>query len=47
MDTILPQSRVENDKQLHDIVQKYSSGEISDEQYIRTIGFKYKASTEL
>jgi hypothetical protein len=28
IDTILPQSRVEKDKQLHDMVQKYSSGEI-------------------
>ena len=35
MDTVLPQSRVEKDKdkQLHDIVQKSSSGEISSEQY--------------
>ncbi len=31
MDTVLPQSRVEKDKdkQLHDMVKKYSSGEIS------------------
>ena len=42
--TVLPQSRVENDKdkQLHDMVQKYSSGEISREQYTR----KYLARTE-
>jgi hypothetical protein len=35
---------VENDKdkQLHDMVQKYSSGEISREQYTR----KYLARTE-
>jgi hypothetical protein len=33
MDTVLPQSRVEKDKdkQLHDMVKKYSSGEISRE----------------
>jgi hypothetical protein len=45
MDTVLPQSRVEidKDKHLHDMVQKYSSGEISREQYTRTLGFKYQA----
>jgi hypothetical protein len=32
---------------LHDMVQKYSSGEISREQYTRTLGFKYQAWTEL
>jgi hypothetical protein len=49
IDTVLPQSRVENDKdkQLHDMVQKYSSGEISREQYTRTLGFKYQARMEL
>jgi hypothetical protein len=49
MDTILPQCRVEKDedKQLHDTVQKYSSGEISPEQYTCTLGFKYQTSTEL
>jgi hypothetical protein len=33
MDTVLPQATVENDKDkhLHDMVQKYSSGEISRE----------------
>ena len=33
VDTVLPKSRVENDKdkQLHDMVQKYSSGEIYHE----------------
>jgi len=49
MDTVLPQSRVEKDedKHLHDMVQKYSSGAISREQYIRTLEFKYQARTEL
>jgi hypothetical protein len=53
MDTVLSQYRVENDKDKHlyDIVQKYYSGEISREQYTRTIGFKcgfkYQARTEL
>jgi hypothetical protein len=37
--------RIKN-KQLHDIVQKYSSGEISREQYTRALGFKYQARTE-
>ena len=48
MDTVLPQSRIERDKdkQLHDMVQKYSSGEVSREQYTR-IGFKYQSRTEL
>jgi hypothetical protein len=39
MDTVLPKSRLEKDnfldkldKHLHDMVQKYSSGEISREQ---------------
>jgi hypothetical protein len=33
---VLPQSRVEKnkDKHLHDMIQNYSSGEISHEQYI-------------
>jgi hypothetical protein len=41
MDTVLPQSKDEKnkDKQLHDMVQKYSSGEISPS----TLGFKYQA----
>ena len=49
MDTVLPQSSVEKDKdkQLHDIVQKYSSREISREQYTRALKFKYQARTEL
>ena len=49
MDPVLPQSRVEKDKdkQLYDMVQKYSSGEISREQYTRIFGFKYQARTEL
>jgi hypothetical protein len=44
MDRVLPQSRVEKDKdkQLHVMVKKYSSGEISCEQYTRTLGFKYQ-----
>ena len=43
-----PQSRVviDKDKYLHDMVQKYSSGEISREQYTRTLGLKYQAWTE-
>jgi hypothetical protein len=49
MDTVLPQSRVERDKdkQLYDMVQKYSSGEISREEYTYTLGFKYQTRTEL
>jgi len=51
MDTVLPQSSVEknkdNYKHLHDMVQIYSSGEISRKQYTRTLGFKYQARTEL
>ena len=49
MDTVLPQSRVEKnkDKHLHDRIQDYSSGEISHEQYICTLGFKYQARMEL
>jgi hypothetical protein len=49
MDTVLPQSRVENDKdkQLYDMVQIYSSGEISCEQYTRTLGFKCQSRAEL
>ena len=49
MDTVLPQSRVEKNKNkhLHDMVQKYYSGEISREEYTRTLGFKYQARTEL
>jgi hypothetical protein len=40
---VLQQSGVEknNDKRLHNMVQKYSSVEISREQYTRTLGFKY------
>ena len=36
MDTVLPQSRVEKnkDKHLHDMIQKYSSCQISREQYL-------------
>jgi hypothetical protein len=49
MDTVLPQSRVEKNKvkQLHDMVQKSSSGDTSREQYTGTLGFKYQARTEL
>jgi hypothetical protein len=49
MDTVLPQSRMEKDKDkhLHDMVQKYFSGEISREQYIRTLEFKYQARMAL
>jgi hypothetical protein len=49
VDTVLPKSRVENDKdkQLHDMVQKYSSGEIYHEQYTSTLGFRYQVRTEL
>jgi len=36
-----------SDKHLHDMVQKYSSDEISREQYTRTLGFKCQARTEL
>ena len=47
MDTVLPQSSVDKnkDKHLHNMVQKYSSVEISREQY--TPGFKYQTRTEL
>jgi len=37
----------EKDKHLRDMVQKYSSGAISREQYIHTLEFKYQARTEL
>ena len=49
MDTVLPQSRVkkDKDKQLYDMVQIYSSGEISREQYTRILEFKYQARAEL
>ena len=51
MDTVLPQSRMEKDnfldKHLYDMVQKYSSGEISREQYTSTLGFKYQARMKL
>jgi len=49
MDTVLPQIMVEKDKdkQLYDMVQKYSSGEISREQYTCPLGFKYQTRTEL
>ena len=49
VDTLRPQSRVENDKykQLYDMVQKSSSREISSEQYTRTLGFKYQTRTEV
>ena len=49
VDTLRPQSRVENDKykQLNDMVQKSSSREISSEQYTRTLGFKYQTRTEV
>ena len=48
MYTVLSQFRIERDKdkQLHDMVQKYSSGKISREQFTR-IGFKYQSRTEL
>ena len=49
MDTVLPQSRVVKDKDnlLHDMVQKYSRGEISHEQYRHTLGCIYQARTDL
>jgi hypothetical protein len=49
MNTVVPQYRIEKDKDnlLYDMVQKYSSGEISREQYIRTSELKYQARTEL
>ena len=49
MDTVLPQSRVkkDKDKQLYDMVQIYSSSEISCEQYTRTLGSKYQSRAEL
>ena len=42
--TVAPQYRIEKDKDnlLYDMVQKYSSGEISREQYIRTSELKTK-----
>jgi hypothetical protein len=41
---LLPQSRVENDKdkQLHDMVEKYSRGDIPHEQYTSTVGLQGK-----
>ena len=49
MHTVLPQSRVEKDKDKHldDMDQKYSNGEISREQYTRALGFKYQERTKL
>jgi hypothetical protein len=49
MDAVLSQSQVEknNDKHLHDMIQKYSSGEISREQYTRTLEIKNQTRTEL
>jgi hypothetical protein len=49
VDTVLPNSRVENDKdkQLHDMVQEYSRGDIPHEQYTSTLGFRYQARMEL
>ena len=49
MHTVLPQSRVEKDKDKHldDMDQKYSNGEISCEQYTRALGFKYQERTKL
>ena len=39
---------MENDKDKHLlVVQKYSSGEIYREKYTRTLGYKYKARTQL
>ena len=49
MHTVLPRSRVEKDKDKHldDMDQKYSSDEISCEQYTRALGFKYQERTKL
>ena len=49
MNTVLPQSRMEKnkDQHLHDMVQKYSNGEIAREQYTRTLWFKYQVTMEL
>ena len=46
VDTVLPKSRVENDKdkQLHDMVQKFSSGEISREQFLFSLKWVSKFS---
>ena len=43
------QSRMEKDKDkhLHDMVQKYSNGEIAREQYTRILWFTYQVTTEL
>ena len=37
----------DKDKQLHDMVQKYSRGDIPHEQYTSTLGFRYQARMEL
>jgi len=42
MDTVLSMVEKDNDIQMHDMVQKYSSGEMSREQYTRILGFKYQ-----
>ena len=47
MDTVLSRVEKGNNKQLHDIVQKYSSAEISREQYTRILGFKYQERNHL
>jgi hypothetical protein len=49
MDAVLSQSQVEKnkDKHLHDMVQTYSSREISREQHTRTLEIKNQTRTEL
>jgi hypothetical protein len=47
MDTVLSRVEKGNNKQLHDIVQEYSSGDISREQYTRILGFKYQERNHL
>jgi hypothetical protein len=42
MDTVLSRVEKGNNKQLHDIVQKYSSAEISRQQYTHIPGFEYQ-----
>jgi hypothetical protein len=37
----------DKDNHLHDMVQKFSSGEISREQYTRTLVIKYQTRTDL
>jgi hypothetical protein len=44
-----PQPRIEREKTdcVVDAFQKYSSGEISKDHYVRSVAFRYRANTEM